>query len=646
MTPTHQFLASVAAADAPIPSIEEPIVVDEDMDDHMSSSAAFDNVPSSDAGLSIRAFSPPKTPAPPGAEAAPTPSPFPDWSLDPSLNESDFESSRPSTAHSARTSGSSWSQLSFTTDGLSQHDNDFPEPSNSYDTKDLDSSLLAPPDSDMTIRAPSHTHMSRKSRWAQAMSRHLWSTYTRYLEDPRVTPIRISACGVPPCGVVDRVARQARKTWRGPNPQVQDRSGSTTPVADKSSTYMQWPHTNAATRAHLIEMCKANAGGKGRNERYFRSPTPFGKTISRSRARRMTPARSPSVFSGNDMAMSLALSTSESMQPGAPLAQLTRSGAHGPSSLSASTSAPGLTEELEQQEQPQTQEQEQEQEQGQRRRLSSPPRMATLPRLSDESRPRLGSPFVAHSYGPSSSASLANALDINAEPPQRQSHTLGNRRSLKSPARMGRSRSNTLNKRRPRQQQHNMELRRTKRPSLPSDMWSEPPASPIEPAASSDMMQSPTGARTTGTAAAVAALTNDDIRRSRPRHRPHLSLDYHPSHPVDPAPPFGLSAASISSLAAPAFAADNDAPARLGSPFGGLPSSFSFPLRRGAALPSEDAATTGLFGNSEGPRPFASVREQPLSTGRDRDSRMAYLNEQLNLIRQRGEERRRFGSPL
>lgn len=552
--PTQQFLASVAAADVAIPSIEEPLVVDEDMVDlagnvmNHHQDAIQMNVPQ-DSHSTHRIFSPPKTPVPEGLGLTlPLNNRFPDWSIDSALSDSECESSRPSTARSTQTSASLFSQLSYTSDDLSLISSPVKEHTTQFDT------FLSPRDAEKTIRAPGPSNSrARKAPWTQAMSKHLWSTYTMYLQDPKVTPVRIGPSGVPPYGVVVRVAREARRSWKGSNPQFQakNRSGSTTPTADAPATFLQWPHTNAATRAHLIEMCKANAGGKTRNERYFASsPTPYGKTVTRSRARRMTPARSPSVFSGSDMAMSLAVSTSDSMQLGGPLAQLTNSVPEQqdlPPIPNANTALPSL----------------------------GPP----MP----EPRARLGSPFVAKSYGPSSSSSLAEVLSPGAELP-RQSHTVGPRRGLKSPARLCRSRSNTQKRR------ADIELRRSKRPSLPSDMWSEPAASPIAPPSDINDMRS----------------ASPDIVQSQQQG-------------ANPLP---------------------DGRARLGSPFGGLPSSFSFPARSGGF----DGIDSGVIR-----RPFASVHQSSGNDSRPRTPlpvRLAYLDERLKQIRQRDEERRRSESPL
>ncbi|KAI6785618.1 uncharacterized protein J7T54_005952 [Emericellopsis cladophorae] len=564
--PTEQFLASVDAADVPIPSIEEPFVVDEDMLD-TTNQGAFATLSEAHSmelphsGAHQRMFSPPKTPAPGELNLSiATTNQFPDWSNDSTFSDSECESSRPSTARSNRTSASYFSQSSFASDDAS-----LISPDQQFSCR-FDK-FLSPDDADRTIKpsAPVRAAKSRKAPWTRAMDNHIWTTYTMYLQDPKVTPVRIGASGVPPCGVVARVAREASRSWRGSNAlkQSKDCSGSTTPTAGSKCTYIKWPHTNAATRAHLVEMCKANAGGKGRNERYFASsPTPFGKTMSRARARRTTPARAPSIFSGGDMAMSLAVSTSDSMQLGGPLAQLTTAG---------------------------------QQEEAQELPPLPQGQTSLLPPYLDEPRPRLGSPFVAKSYGPSTSSSFAEML--GSETP-RQSNSMGARRGLKSPVRVNRSRSNTQKRR------ADLEARRSKRPSLPSDMWSEPGASPIAPSSDFDNMPS-----------IFANMQQPVETAARIPSRAFL-------HSLDNAPP------------------------RLGSPFGGLPSSFSFPARGSSVLAHLAAAAPGAASNSM--RPFSSMqqwRETP-RTRTPLPDRLAYIDERLKQIRQRSEERRRSESPL
>lgn len=445
--PTQQFLASVAAADMPIPSIEEPAIADleseafppwsdlERMDEDHTPGGL--RAPFSRKRLST----PPKTPAP-GDPPSLTPSRYPSWSIDwmSSCESSPEPESRPSTSRSTRTSRSSFSQpSSYFSDEDVQYSPDIStsEKLLCFTSGENQVGRLHPQN------AP--TKSSRKAPWTKAMCAHLWATYNMYLSDPRVTPFQIGKSGIPPEGVCKRVAREASRSWKGFRAVVKltsttsAKSGSSTPTADSSPAFIRWPHTGAATCAQLRVLCKQKArgpdGGKMRFSYFSRSPTPFTNTTARW-ARKSTPSFTISPFETHDMSTSLAMTTSEAMHPAGPLAQLTNSAPDSP--------------------------------------IATPP--ATLNRFSrpnvdvepsPEDRRRLGSPINAKSYGPSSSASLTNVFGLAAGAGERHTHTVqGPRRRLQSPVRL--SRSSTQRKRT--RQFHEA----CKRPGLPTDIWLDP----------------------------------------------------------------------------------------------------------------------------------------------------------------------------
>ncbi|KAK7908064.1 hypothetical protein PG985_015367 [Apiospora marii] len=434
--PTQQFLASVAAADVPIPSVEEPsfINTDEDMVDDLSE---VDLIEHGDMGLfeqlRARAFSPPKTPA---GDVAPTlsASEYPDWSIESCWSGSDaesspeYESSRPSTAFSTQTSASSlYSQFSHASD-----DDDCQCPNASGpECEDSDSA--------MPIAPATRSRKPRRAPWTKAMSAHLWSTYMLYLQDPRVTPFRLGKCRIPPEGVCNRVAREAKRSWKGSN-AVTPANRDSTPTVETSKPFIQWPHTCAATKSQLRELCRLKASTQPGNAMYTsRSPTPFQVAAHRRWNRKHGPARPPSAFSAQDMAMSLTLSTSETMQPHGPLAQLTCSQPEPeepvtPTAASAEA-APGHT----------------------------------LEHAPPVSRRRLASPFFARSYGPSSTTPLVDGADV-----RRQPHTVGARKLLKSPVRLTRSKSGTQKRR----SVKSLEDQPRRRPSLSAALWGIPPTEP------------------------------------------------------------------------------------------------------------------------------------------------------------------------
>ncbi|KAK7420469.1 hypothetical protein QQZ08_010385 [Neonectria magnoliae] len=585
--PTQQFLASVAAADIPIPSIEEPRVLDEEMVDPlypMSRLSDLDGLPLTPHGAQERIFSPPKTPAP-GLVPSLSPKQYPNWSIDSTLSSlessPDYESSRPSTAHSTHTSTSLLSYFSISSEELNQCVSPGTEKADQFggetSTEDADKTIKAKP-----VAAP--RGKSRRAPWTKPMSQHLWSTYMIYLQDPKVTPFRLGKSAIPPHGVCLRVAREAKRSWKGTKPQAiaDSNSGSTTPTAQSSGTFVQWPHTCAVTRAHLRELCKVNARSSARNQQYMaNSPTPYGKSAARFWNRRSAPARSPSVFSGQDMVMSLAVSTSESMQLQGPLAQLTNSQ---PDPQPEELPPPSSYTE------------------------AFPPFPGHEPLESELG--QLASPFTARSYGPSSSSSLPSSFVIDSDL-QRQSHTAGPRRALKSPVRLTRSRS-TQKRRSGRPM---LEPRRIKRPSLGSDLWVDPSSVGDAPSAGPQMPE--------------FSSTSVDERDSLFVPRANLQELFEASRPLPPLP------TQPAGLAPPA-----EAPPRLGSPFSLANSSHSFPNR----LTHSSSIDMGTIR-----RPFNTVQKSGDSGPVTRSSlatRLAYIDERLKDFRRRSQPRRRSESPL
>ncbi|KAM3539804.1 hypothetical protein BM221_009991 [Beauveria bassiana] len=573
LAPTTQFLASVAAADVPIPSIEEPSVLDEDMIDSVyppfsNHIEPIDYYHSARQAFSGRAFSPPKTPAP-GVVPLLEPHQFPDWTLDSTLSSlessPDYESSRPSTARSTQTSSSLFSRYSVASEELSQCVS--PE----SEVTDRFGSFLSANDAHRASK-PRSSIKSRKAPWTRSMSQHLWTTYMMYLQDPKVTPFRIGKSGIPPHGVCLRVAREAKRSWRRSWPSAQARSRNTTPTADALRPVSHWPHTCAATRGHLRELCKTSTGSAARNHRYnANSPTPFGKTASRYRNRRSAPPNQPhSVFSGSDLAMSLSMSTSESMQPDGPLARL--------AALQYESSA-----------------------------AAAPPSLDTEPAPLQKRLP-LGSPFVNKSCGPSV-ATLEDPFGLS-EAPVRQNQTAGARNRLGSPARLVQSRPNSQKRRQPM-----LEPRRSKRPSLGTDFWTDP-------SSNSHRSDSHSFAEFCSTPA---------------RDRDSLLV---PRTNIQKL--FESASATHAALGGPVSAQPTlrDGPARLGSPFVMASTSQSFPNR---------FSSPGRIEMSALRRPYATVQQRGAAESSGNNAsladRLAYIDERLRSINRPEEERRRSQSP-
>jgi hypothetical protein len=592
--PTQQFLASVAAADVPIPSIEEPEIAADNYD--MDGRCPFPDFRCEDEDdlrflrPGRRGVSAPKTPVP-ELEASLPQSRYPNWTIGSvssveSTPEPDYESSRPSTSRSTQTTASLFSRFSHASDD-DQCDNFGDESKNDQDHN------LAIPDQHESARRPTDLGgKARKAPWTKAMSDHLWSTFMLYLQDPKVTPFRMGKSCIPPHGVCLRVAREAKRSWKGSKalskttPSSQGgKSGSATPTAESTGTFIQWPHTCAATRAHLRDLCKLKASSRNHNGKFMsRSITPFTQAAARHWNRRSTPARPAVPFATQDISLSLALSTSESMQPNGPLAQLTASDP-GPAPEPVSEPAepvrsPVLAGQM-------------------------PPTFDGEPSFAE--RRRLGSPFGASSYGPSSSGSLAAVLCLTGSIPRRQSQTVGPRRALQSPVRL--SRSGTQKRR------HTQSGAPRKRPSIGSDLWLDP-----------------------SFRAALAAGATSTQDASLPNANEELFI------PSIPPIPTLTSSTSMPNVGMQLHDSAFRPPPRLGSPFTAESSSFSYP-HRVHRMHQAGSIDLGVLG-----RPFATI--QQFSTDANapphRNSladRLAYIDQRLKELRQR-DVSHRAESPL
>lgn len=191
-----------------------------------------------------------------------------------------------------------------------------------------------------------------QTHWTAEMDRHLWATYLFYLQDPTVTPFKLLPGVSPPLGVCHRVAREARRTWRGgkvlprtnldlgatiakssgsPDTITASRSGSNTPTGSVQSKPPLWPKSGSATRRRLRELCKQKPTIAPHYQRLLqsRSPSPFSSSPrSQFRSpRAMSPLAYPSPsspFNTRDVQLSLTTSTAATMQPNGPLAQLAK----------------------------------------------------------------------------------------------------------------------------------------------------------------------------------------------------------------------------------------------------------------------------------------------------------------------------------
>jgi hypothetical protein len=178
------------------------------------------------------------------------------------------------------------------------------------------------------------------------MDNHLWMTYMRYLQDPRHTPFKMLPGIPPPLGVCSRVAREAKRTWKGPRARAISRAPRLTPYdqmlqADSPDTIRpthsgsatptgshipkrqnSWPRSDASTRRRLRELCKMKPTLSAHYNRLLvtRSPSPFlsssssclGSNVNDGKAN--MPSFKPDMsFSTRDMSLSLFSSTSSAV---------------------------------------------------------------------------------------------------------------------------------------------------------------------------------------------------------------------------------------------------------------------------------------------------------------------------------------------
>lgn len=248
----------------------------------------------------------------------------------------------------------------------SEHDDPFV----SSQIPSLDACALASP-MQPTRRRPRRSRSSQsESRWAPEMDEHLWLTYVTYSSDPTVTPFKMLPGTAPPLGVCHRVARQAKRSWKGvrlslrsidedratrdraqflrrrsmnwstmsPNSRS-DTLPCSSPVPRSHSsgevvkrTPQAWPQSASATRRRLRDLCKKKTFIPTHYQRLIqaRTPSPF-EPATMHRASHDTKIPSPpdlvpgAVFSTRDLNIGLTASTAASMQPNGPLAQLATS---------------------------------------------------------------------------------------------------------------------------------------------------------------------------------------------------------------------------------------------------------------------------------------------------------------------------------
>ncbi|KAL4877576.1 hypothetical protein BJY04DRAFT_221948 [Aspergillus karnatakaensis] len=170
-----------------------------------------------------------------------------------------------------------------------------------------------------------------KERWTSEMDNHLWNTYQLYIQDPTITPFKMTPGSIPPLGVTHRVAREAKRSWERngirldkqfTSADTAPRSGDSTPTGREHAAKPSWPKSESSTRRRLKLLCKRKFSIAPHYQRMMqsRSPTPFMDLFSRASdapPRVEAPVNDSTAYATRDLGVSLVSSS----DPG-PLAEL------------------------------------------------------------------------------------------------------------------------------------------------------------------------------------------------------------------------------------------------------------------------------------------------------------------------------------
>ncbi|KAJ5375299.1 hypothetical protein N7517_007305 [Penicillium concentricum] len=123
--------------------------------------------------------------------------------------------------------------------------------------------------------------VSKKS-WTRDMDTHLWNTYQIYLQDPTMTPFKMTPGSIPPLGVTSRVARRAKKTWGQKSSRIVESismksvesKGISTPKAVDEEVQPGWPKSDSKTRRRLKMLCRRKFSISPHYQRIMQSRTP------------------------------------------------------------------------------------------------------------------------------------------------------------------------------------------------------------------------------------------------------------------------------------------------------------------------------------------------------------------------------------
>ncbi|CAG8901815.1 unnamed protein product [Penicillium egyptiacum] len=121
-----------------------------------------------------------------------------------------------------------------------------------------------------------------KKSWTREMDNHLWNTYQIYLQDPTMTPFKMTPGSIPPLGVTSRVARRAKKTWGQKSSRIVESVSMksvdpieiSTPKAMDEELRPAWPKSDSKTRRRLKMLCRRKFSISPHYQRIMQSRTP------------------------------------------------------------------------------------------------------------------------------------------------------------------------------------------------------------------------------------------------------------------------------------------------------------------------------------------------------------------------------------
>ncbi|KAJ5545288.1 hypothetical protein N7461_007592 [Penicillium sp. DV-2018c] len=135
------------------------------------------------------------------------------------------------------------------------------------------------------IESPSRPQKQRSNvkvdhkTWTCEMDNHLWNTYQIYLQDPTLTPFKMTPGSIPPLGVTSRVARRAKKTWEKKSSRIVDSplktpTGLSTLKRVDEGSRLPWPKSDSKTRRRLKMLCRRKFSISPHYQRIMQSRTP------------------------------------------------------------------------------------------------------------------------------------------------------------------------------------------------------------------------------------------------------------------------------------------------------------------------------------------------------------------------------------